>query len=163
MATFKVYGPFAIPVIAGKGGRSIDDDLLAFWEDSGCEYKVGCYIFGIRQGGGTKPYYAGRTTKTFGSECFQAHKRVKYHKALMSVTRGTPVMFFLAPVVARGRVNAKSIKELEQRLIGLSLKRNLEMTNIQGKSSDNLVITGVMGSRGRPDDSASALRKTLGL
>jgi len=79
MTTFKVYGPFAIPVTNGKGGRMVADDRTDFWEDSGCEDKVGCYIFGIRQGRGTKPYYAGRTTKGFGAECFQSHKLVKYH------------------------------------------------------------------------------------
>jgi len=72
-------------------------------------------------------------------------------------------MFFLAPAAGRGRVNVKAIKALEERLIGLSLKRNVNMTNIQGTKSDELVITGVMGSSGRPDDSAKALRKTLGL
>lgn len=132
--------------------------------DAACGSNAGCYIFGLRSGGGTIPYYAGRTAKTLKNECFQAHKLAKYHAALVSVAKGTPVMFFLVPAVSKGPKNVSAINVLEERLIGLGLKRNANMTNIKGTKKDEPIIKGVTGgSIGKPSKSASAFRKMIGL
>lgn len=165
MATFTVLGPFIVPTKSGKGGKSINTTALnTFWTEADCGAKAGCYIFGIRFGRGTVPYYAGRTAKTLKSECFQSHKLAKYHNALTTVAKGTPVMFFLVPAISKGPKNLSAIKTLEERLIGLGLKRNANMTNIQGTKKDEPVITGVTGGgKGKPSKSASDFRKMIGL
>jgi hypothetical protein len=38
----------------------------------------GCYVFAMRVGGGTTPYYVGRATKTFRQEVFTPEKLMKY-------------------------------------------------------------------------------------
>jgi hypothetical protein len=166
MASFTVVGPVVVPVVTGPGGKSVDTSstqIQKFWNAAGCGGKAGCYVFGIRHGRGTIPYYAGKTTKKLAGECFQSHKLTKYHKALTSVAKGTPVMFFLVPAATRGRVNSTAIKSLEERLIGLGVKRNPDMTNIHGTKKTEIVIKGVAGSgRGKPTKSASAFRKMVG-
>jgi hypothetical protein len=70
MATFTLVGPVIIPVVVGRaGGPSVDRTRLgAFWAESDCGDRTGCYVFGIRTGRGTLPYYAGRTTNSFEND-----------------------------------------------------------------------------------------------
>ncbi len=166
MATFTVVGPAVIPTLSGRGGgRSVDRDGLAeFWETADCGNRIGCYVFGIRSGRGTLPYYAGRTRAAFERECFTADKLTKYHYVLTGVARGKPVMFFAILDVARGRLNTKAVAALEERLIGLGLRRNDGMANVSGTREDDLTVRGVMGDgRGRPTSAASAFRSMMGL
>lgn len=167
MASFTVLGPIEVPFTKAKGGKYIEattSSLQDFWDEAECGDKAGCYVFGIKHGRGTTPHYAGRTTKTFAKECFQSHKLAKYHKALTSVATGKPVMYFVIPGAGKGRLNVTAIKILEERLIGLGVKRNPNMTNIQGTKKTEIVIKGVMGAgRGAPSKAASAFRKMVGL
>ena len=165
MASFKVVGPVEVPTISGKGGKSVKmSGLKQFWLDAGCGDKVGCYVFAIRHGRGTMPHYAGRTAYKFSSECFQHHKLSNYHRALTTVAKGTPVMFFVVLTPTKGPKNTKAIKALEERLIGLGMRRNPNMANIKKVPKDEPVVAGVMGaSPGKPSSSASAFRKMIGL
>ena len=83
---FHPYGPFEIP----KSNRRIyKDSLRDFWdqvvldsEDEDLPYAVECYIFSIRTGGGTLPWYVGKAAKQpFRSECFSTHKLVHFGEA----------------------------------------------------------------------------------
>jgi hypothetical protein len=166
MASFSVVGPVRIPVFVGRsGGRSVDrDGFMEFWGEAGCADRIGCYVFAIRSGRATLPYYAGRTTNSFQNECFTADKLTKYHYVLVDVARGTPVMYFAVLDQTRGRPNTRAIFALEERLIGLGLRRNEWMANVSNTREDNLVVRGVMGSaRGRRPDAASSFRAMMGL
>jgi hypothetical protein len=166
MASFTVVGPVVIPVRTGRaGGKSIDRDRLhEFWEDAGCAERIGCYVFGIRTGRGTLPYYAGRTLNSFEYECFTADKLTKYHYVLMDVTRGTPVMFFAMLDVTRGRRNESAVRALEERLIGIGTQRNPRMANVSNTREDDLVVNGVLGPRhGRPTVAASAFKAMMAI
>jgi hypothetical protein len=164
MATFSIAGPIEIPVEVRPGGKLIDrSGLGAFWDEVGCGDRVGCYVFAIRNRG-LLPYYAGRTTNSFASECFEPHKITKYQDALTHVRRGTPVMFFAVLDVNRGRPSESAIMTLEERLIGLGLQRNERMTNVSGTRRDELLVRGVIGpGRGRPTAEAQEFRKMMGL
>ncbi len=165
MASFSIVGPIDIPTITRPGGKAIDRDRLDdFWADANCGGRVGCYVFGIRHGRGTLPYYAGRTMKSFATECFQPHKLTKYHDALTHIRRGTPVMYFVVLEATRGRPNRNAIRALEERLIGLGIRRNQQMGNVSGTREDDIIVRGVMGSvRGRPTVEAQAFRLMMGL
>jgi hypothetical protein len=168
MASFTVLGPVAIPTIVGRsGGRSVDRAGLAnFWEATDCGRRVGCYVFGIRSGRGTLPYYAGRTTNAFENECFTADKLMKYHYVLTDIARGTPVMFFAVLDTIRGRPSESAVGALEERLIALGMQRNDRMANVSSTRKDDLMVRGVMGTgsgRGRRTVAASAFRSMIGL
>jgi hypothetical protein len=138
--------------------------LGAFWAEYDCGDRTGCYVFGIRTGRGTLPYYAGRTTNSFENECFTADKLTKYHYVLMDVARGTPVMYFAVLDRARGRRNETAVIALEERLIGLGMQRNARMVNVSGTRDDDVVVHGVMGPRrGRPTVAAGAFKAMMGI
>jgi hypothetical protein len=166
MASFTVVGPALIPVRIGRGGgRSVDRDALDdFWENAGCADRIGCYVFGIRSGGGTLPYYAGRTVNSFANECFTADKLTKYHYVLMDVARGRPVMYFAVLDVTRGRPNETAIRALEERLIGLGTQRNPRMANVSNTREEDIVVHGVLGPRrGRPTVAAAAFKGMMAI
>jgi hypothetical protein len=166
MASFTIVGPFVVPVVVGRGGgRVIDRSRLAeFWADANCGRHVGCYVFGIRSGRGTLPYYAGRTTNSFEGEAFQPHKITKYNEVLIDVVRGTAVMYFAVLDRSRGPRNETAVIALEERLIGLGMQRNPNMANVSGTREDAIIVHGVMGPRrGRPTVPASAFKAMMGV
>jgi hypothetical protein len=165
MASFSIVGPIEIPVEVRPGGKLIDRSFLGeFWDEAGCMDRVGCYVFAIRNRG-VLPYYAGRTTNSFGAECFEPHKITKYQDALTHVRRGSPVMFFAVLDINRGRRSGSAIRMLEERLIGLGLQRNERMTNVSGTRRDDLIVRGVMGGTGggRRPGAANQFRTMMGL
>jgi hypothetical protein len=166
MASFTVVGPVLIPVLVGRaGGKSVDRDRLEeFWDGAGCAQRIGCYVFGIRTGPGTLPYYAGRTLNSFRNECFTADKLTKYHYVLMNIARGTPVMYFTMLDVTRGRTNETAVRALEERLIGLGMQRNTRMANVSNTREEDIVVHGVMGPRrGRPTVPAGGFKAMMGI
>jgi hypothetical protein len=165
MADFKIQGPFEVPFLQNPGGRCIDEKRLTqFWENNGCQDQVGCYVFGISHSRGTLPYYTGRTISSFKNECFQPHKLKKYHNALTRSRRGKPIMFFAILDRRSGPKNKKAIQILEERLIGLGIRRNPDLANISNTREDDISLPGVMGSpQGRPSSSTSSFRRMMGL
>jgi hypothetical protein len=96
-ATFKVSGPFKIPV-NGTYGRYIETGCPDFW-NSTTNYLAkerGCYLFAIRASRGFRPVYVGKTLNSFQKECFTHHKIADhYTPALANTGKGTPVLFFV--------------------------------------------------------------------
>ncbi len=63
--------------------------LLAFWSrvdgeiEDGLSGAIGCYIFSIRAGKGSLPWYVGLAEKqSFRKECFTSHKLKHYNNAI---------------------------------------------------------------------------------
>ena len=167
MATFDVVGPIVIPTERRRTGtRVIDlDGLGDFWDEAECGDRPGCYVFAIRHGRGTMPYYAGRTFGTLEGECFEMHKLRKYDRVLADTVRGTPVMYLVPLVRTRGRVNETAIESLEDTLIKVGLERNDKMANISGSRTLDIVVRGVWetGRRGRRSESATKFAETMGI
>jgi len=166
MTNFGVHGPFEIPVYQGSAARTVTGDQSAeFWaEHSAHARKRGCYVFGIRSGGGVTPLYVGKATKGFKQEVFQPHKLTKYQQGLADYVKGTPVLLFITPAPSKGATNAKAIGELETFLIQTAIAKNPDLLNVKGTKSADWAITGVLRSgRGKPSKAARTLKQALGL
>lgn len=164
MAEFTVQGPFEVPVRHEVSARVIDEDNLEerFWKLNDCGSRRGCYVFGLRTARGIIPFYVGKTVVSFESECFQAHKMVKYLHAIAKRLKGTPVMFF---VCTEGKgIYEHPIARLEEQLIGLAVARNDDLLNIVGTNDEPIVIRGVLGhGKGRSSGVATKFKKMMGI
>jgi len=148
MASFQIHGPFNLNYEKRKGGRTlIFDD---FWnEDSEASYladRCGCYVFAIRVGGGIKPIYVGKSTKTFKQETINATNKHKYHSGFSDYAKGTPLLYFVVHPKAKGKNNAKQIGEIEDFLIQAGVARNPNIQNVKGIQKPAWTIKGVVRS-----------------
>src|SRR5437867_1198704 len=109
--TFEILGPYEV---------SFHGDLRMLTQEEGTEFfrdhphlrdRRGAYVFAIRSGGGMSPIYVGEATKGFGQECFTNDKLLKYALGLAIYHKGIPVMFFVASLQKRGRVNVTVIDD----------------------------------------------------
>ena len=160
---FTVQGPFEVPVYEGKAGRTITpENIEGFWQhNSAMASSRGCYVFGIRAGGGFTPGYVGRASKSFKQEVFTGHKLAKYQQFLVDYAKGTPVFFFLAYPVKKGKPNTKHIGELEEYLIQLGMTANPDLLNIKGTQVEEWGIKGMLrAGKGKPSK-ATAYFKTM--
>jgi hypothetical protein len=165
MPIFNVHGPFKVPVYEGKAARTVtSDEGQAFWiKNTSLAKRRGCYVFGIRSGGGVTPIYVGKATKSFKQEVFQPHKLTKYQQALADYLKGTPVLFFLAPPATKGAPNVTSIGELEEFLIQTAVLKNPDLLNVKGTKKADWGIAGIIrGGVGKPSKAAQALKSSLG-
>jgi hypothetical protein len=163
---FDVHGPRQIPTVQGhRGSRYIGPDQGPefFVENDDLAQERGCYVFGMRSGGGITPWYVGKTTKSYESECFQPHKLVKYSEALHSGV-GSPVLFFLVHPRGRGPPSKWAIEELETFLIQTAFTRNPKLLN---KTKRGIVYWGIQGllrgRQGKPSDAARSFGEALWL
>jgi hypothetical protein len=166
MADFTVHGPYNVPFKQNRGGRAISSkDGKAFWEEHPeLTSSRGCYVFGVRSGGGMKPGYVGKATKGFGQETFESHKLVKYITCLSLYKKGTPVLFFIVAPAVQGKPNLKQIGELEDFLIQEGLAVNPNLQNERGTKTVKWTVVGVVRSRkGRPTQDAVKFRKMMAL
>lgn len=82
MAKFIVKGPFKVPVeVYGKGRKDINEEKLGdLLKECASFGRSGCYVFSIQAGGGSKPLYVGKTSRTIIKEAFNdrnMHRVVK--------------------------------------------------------------------------------------
>jgi len=170
---FVTYGPFELP----RWNTLIDDDSEArdfFWSQSveatapGLADAIGCYVFSIRTGGGSLPWYVGKTEIGFRNECFQAHKLKYYNKALAARV-GSPVLFLIPKITpanhrfAHRSTGNSDIEFLENYLIGRALVRNDGLMNKQNtRLLREIKFQGFMNSDpGHPGSAAIELREIL--
>ena len=162
--TFEILGPYEV---------SFHGDLRMLTQEEGTEFfrdhphlrdRRGAYVFGIRSGGGMSPIYVGEATKGFGQECFTNDKLLKYALGLAAYDKGTPVLFFVASLQKRGRVNVTVIDDLEDFLIQNAKAKNPDIVNKKGTKEASWSIRGVVrGGHGKPSEAARAFRSMMGL
>lgn len=170
---FAVYGGFEISRKDNRHGM-FDKD---FWksvseEEEGLPEACGCYLFALRNGHNFMTWYVGKTERrTFESECFQATK-INYYNDVLVDHNGKPALFLLPRLTPSGRKFSKptttgyrDIDFLETLLIGMALKRNSNLMNIQKtKLLREMRVPGVINSpQARPTRPVSNLRNALGL
>ena len=169
---FEPVGPFVIPHrrLPGGGGKRIEREHASeFWDDDELKEianRVGCYIFGIKAGGGFRPFYVGMTTKSFKQEALQAHKRSDHYNRVLSTNRrGRPVLFFAMYPSSKRTIKEGAIKELELILIYLVRQQNPAATNDKGRRFHPPAIQGVLNSfgRGARTNAAQNMRRLLNL
>ena len=175
---YENYGEFAVPVSdVGLVNRTLNA-RRDFWEEvndqgrAGLADAVGCYVFGIRAGGGITPWYVGKTdNQSFERECFQADKINCYNDVLANYDRGTPVILLTARTTNNGRLcrptrnEYEDVRALEKILIGLAYKKNWNICNVQGtRLLGDLVVPGIFNSDNRRITGPTrSLRLALGL
>lgn len=153
---YEIFGGFKLPLKSHK--RAIaPGELRNFWafveeQHPGLPSAFGCYVFAIRVGRGTLPWYVGKTCRGFKSECFELHKLRHYDDALTDKMRGTPLLYFVARMTRGGRLStsasAKEADFLESTLIGMALKRNTDLKNVSGtKFLSEIHVPGLVNPR----------------
>lgn len=173
MINFKTFGPFEIKL---DEYGNIPNSMTDFWATvelkySGLSAARGCYLFGIRTSGGPRivPWYIGKTNyQTFESECFKAHQRKHYSRAINFYDRAKPFLYLIAQMTKNGKRLYRgqaptSIEFLETYLIGFGLRANKDLLNKRDtKLYREVVMPGFLNSgKGNPGDSAGDLRCTL--
>jgi hypothetical protein len=176
---FEVYGPFDLT--RGDTGLipSKKREHWAFWdtvaeEEPNLPQACGCYVFGVRAGGGTRIWYVGQAQKqTFEQECLSASKINAYNEALFETERGTPVLFLLPRMTKGGRFckvkraknGSKDISFLEDYLLASALRANPDLMNVKGtKYLQRLQVAGLLNPKpGKPSEAAIQLRRALDL
>ena len=145
-ANYEVLGPVQIPYeINSNRSKFITKRLgLEQIQSEGYSELRGCYIFCMTGSHGSiKPYYVGKSAKSFTAEAFTSDKVNKYNSVLHRVTHGKPVMMFVVPVVLQGKFNSRALTALEQYLIGLAYQCNSDIQNIQGIPRSTFEIIGI--------------------
>jgi hypothetical protein len=162
MIHFRVEGPFEVEPLHGKHGRVIQKECIErFWEENPeLADEIGCYIFGLRTGGGLTPIYVGQSKTGFKRECFQHHKLTYYNEAVVTHT-GTPIMFFVVRDSGPTGSLETCLDQVEHYLIQLAVQHNPDLANVKRVEWS---ISGLFHSgRGQPSASAKALRQILGV
>lgn len=156
---FTVHGPFEIKrnrkskILVRKECKQSFAETLDQENINGLSMSCGCYIFGLKSGRGMTPWYVGKTNKqTFIEECFDHHK-INYYNEVISISKGTPVLFLLAKKTNKDKFckpskNVSSeVKFLENLLIGLAINKNKNLLNIkQTNALRNLSVPGIINS-----------------
>lgn len=166
MQLFRPKGPFKAPIVDGPGGKAINPDSSAFWEEhASIANATGCYLFAIRSGKGMRPIYVGKATGTFKQEVLHDSKLARhYNPALVKAGKCTPVLFFVAAPKKKGKPNGTLISHIEDYLIKIAASANPEISNVQGTKLPAWGIQGLVRSgTGKRSNAAKFLRKCLGL
>jgi len=131
---------------------------------------IGCYIFGLSpRGSRTWPYYVGKACdQTLHKRVFQSQDKPRlYDDILSEYDRATPFVYLLplltpAGNLARLKSNGRRLQLAEQTLIGMALRVNPDLWNIQHRAAlDSFTIDGISTSRGRQSVAAMRLRTML--
>jgi hypothetical protein len=165
MSDFHVSGPFDVPTYKGKKGRIVrsEEGDAFFTSHPTLAHQRGCFVFGMRAGGGITPTYVGKATKGFGQECFTAHKLGKCNETLVDYLRGTLIVIFVSAPAGRCRPATKQIKLVEDFLIQTGIGVNPDLLNVKGTKQADWSIRGVLrAARGRPSKSAAAFERRCG-
>jgi hypothetical protein len=167
-ASFEIQGPFVIPLDPTINKKAIRPRCPELWLDPEAgkfAEACGCYVFAMRAGRGSRPIYVGKAARTFRQECFTPHKIAShYQKALLNAERAKPVIFLVVLKRRRGRVNEKAINDVEKFLIQNAMKKNPELSNIQGRKGHRWSIDGVIRSgQGKPSAKAKTFKSALGM
>jgi len=154
------YGPFDIPKMENGLISNDRNEIRTFWEDVerdgevGLSDAVGCYMFGVRAGKGSVPWYIGLAEKqSYKVECFSPHKLNHFNNAIAK-KKVTPILLFIARCTSGDRFSKPSkngytdIRILENMLIGLAVKRNPDLLNIKGtKVLRDMVVPGIINTQ----------------
>ena len=171
MATFEVSDAFEVPVSFWPNkARYVDFDALKSCEDIEqpfCDFLTlkGVYVFSMRTGGGTLPWYVGKSEKsTFLREAFNHRNRNALNELLNSM-RGTLLINFITQSTFRGKPNLSNIGEIENLLIGHASERNSNLLNVQGRlKKPNFTIKNLYNSgKGKKSEHERRFGELMGL
>ncbi|MDD9982288.1 MAG: hypothetical protein OXU81_13170 [Gammaproteobacteria bacterium] len=130
----------------------------------------GCYIFTIRNGRNHMPWYVGKAETQSFSRRFQSQDHGRLLNDLSENYHGRLVILLLPALTPGGKFrmpqSTQAIRELETMFIGMALKKNPDLLNVQGAALlRDMYVPGVInpcqgdGAAG----SVQALRSALDL
>jgi hypothetical protein len=151
---------FEIPVRYVNGIKRVDRKAAkAALIEAGLGSDIGVYVFAMQAGKGIRPWYVGKTTKSFASECFTDNKLLKYNDVVPG--KGRPFLYLLT---LSSKVNKRAIEELESLMIGVALQKNPALLNLAKTKQYEVIVHGVVNSSaGAPTKEARAFRRMIGL
>jgi hypothetical protein len=174
---YHLAGGFELPRDMGRLGLAEAAERREFWDvvdvdQPGLSEACGCYVFAIRVGGGVKPWYVGKAERqSFKRECLTSDKLEKYERAMASIGRGTPLLYFYARTTrARQQFSWPSISKhrdigyLEKLLISHALKRNKNLINKQETELlKQMIVPGMINTpQGKLSAMATEMRWLMG-
>lgn len=166
-AEFSVFGPHVVRFTGGEH-RFAPVNLRSFWKVVDAESRLGvsrmagCYVFAMRTGRATVPWYVGKTFGALSGEVFAPDKERKYLRVMHGYERATPVWFLVPERRLRGKVNRSQILALERELIRRVQGRNPRLLNKRGLHREEWHIHGYdCGCRGRVPTAAAAFARML--
>lgn len=165
MRYFEVSQAFELELPPDRVILSRQESAQRFFDGPARPYKdkIGCYIFSLRVGRGSMPYYVGRTWNSFEGEIFQSHKVSDHYQRIIKNHKGTPTITFVSLVKRQGPKPETVIKELESYLIRMAYTRNPHLSNKQGLPKTRWEIKGVTGGgRGAPTKEVCDFKNLLG-
>lgn len=178
---FQVLGPFRVPTVKKRGRARVECDQARDAVFSAAEQAakgrfdvtkaIGCYVFGLSPAGGpvTRPYYVGKACdQVLYKRVFQPQdKRDLYDDIIGWFERATPFVYLLplltpGGTLARVGSNAARIRLAEQNLIGLALRVNADLWNVQHRVAlESFTIEGISQLRGKPSEAARRFRAMM--
>lgn len=179
---FQVLGPFRVPTMRWHRRRRIDfanarDSVFEEAQEVlGGKYDIcdaiGCYVFGISPSGRprTWPYYIGQSRgQTLWKRVFQGDKKRIYNEILDEFVKGRPLVYLLPLIAPSGGLarlgsnnNKRRINLAEQHLIGMALRVNPYVWNIQHRRAlESFTIDGLSKMPGRRSDAAESFRAMI--
>ncbi len=122
--------------------------------------------------GGIKPWYVGKAERqSFKREYLTVDKLNKYEAALLSVSKGTPLLFFYVRLTEGKRAYSapstsrhRDVSYLEKLLISHALQRNKNLINKQEtRLLKEMVVPGMMNTEQRKlTDTAVFMKRMMG-
>lgn len=173
---FWPHTPIEIPR-QDKGLIASDKHSLNdFWDrvdaelEEGLSGAIGCYLFSIRAGKGSLPWYVGCAERqSFRKECFTSHKLLHYNQAIVK-RKGTPLLTFVAKYTPGEKLihptgsRHRDIQFLETLLISSSLRRNASLYNARDtKLLREMIVPGLLNTpAGKTSSSIAQFRALIG-
>ncbi len=152
------------------------ESLATFWEkveaelSEGLSGAIGCYIFSIRAGKGSRPWYVGLAEKqSFKKECFTPHKINHYNNAI-AARKGTPLLTLVSKYTPKDKLvtpsgsSHRDIQHVETMLIANCLRKNPDLLNIRDtKLLREMIVRGVLNDvKGKPAASIAEFKMLIG-
>ena len=173
------YPHIAVEVPRQPNGLIAADkaSLAGFWANideeiaEGLSGAIGCYIFSIRAGKGSRPWYVGMAEKqSFKKECFTPHKINHYNNAIAN-RKGTPMLTLIAKYTKNDKLVSptgslhRDIQHVETMLIGSCLRKNPDLQNKRDtKLFRDMIVRGVLNDvKGKPTASISDFKNLIGI
>ncbi len=131
---------------------------------------TGCYVFVLKNGGGSKAWYVGKAEgQSFSKEIFTSHKINVFNDVLAS-KKGIPQIYLIprlstsGKLCSPGKMRRRTIDFLETTLIGMAISRNPELKNIKDtKMLREIRVPAIIrgGALGHPGKAAVLLKRIL--
>jgi len=173
MWEYKVYGPYPVteeeyPVRNGKRGRPRMASRYSVPSSDAHEFdriksSYGCYVFATKWSDSFKPWYVGKTTRTFEKEIFTPHKIAKLDDLRDFQERGSLHVFLIAPEKGRGAKNSTATDNMETFLVGACHRANSQLLNLKKLPKSAWAIVGVTkAKKGARTEGEKALQEFVG-